>query len=126
MRVAAFVIALVFSLILLSSSVFMSCSYGIVYSSERSRDIEDKLYASGVALISSFLGIIGAAFALKLPMVSSILLSLCSILLIAVSFDTASYVWAIFWFILILPVVFGLAEAIKKRKESRINFINKI
>ncbi|TYC03116.1 MAG: hypothetical protein FXF54_01305 [Kosmotoga sp.] len=118
MRVAAFIIALMFSLILLSSSVFMSCSYSIAYSSDRSRDIEDELYASGVALISSFLGIIGAAFALKLPMVSSILLSLCSILLIAVSFDTNSYGWAFFGFILILPAALELAEGIKKRKEK--------
>jgi hypothetical protein len=78
-----------------------------------------------MALISSFLGIIGAAFALKLPMVSSVLLSLCSILLIVVSFDTKSYGWAIFGFILIHPAVLELIEGIKKRGESNINFTNK-
>jgi hypothetical protein len=120
MRVAAFVIALVFSLILLFSSLVTSCAYGFEYSMEPSREIEDELYASGVALISSFLGIIGAAFALKLPMVSSVLLSLCSILLIAVSFDTNSYGWAFFGFILILPAVLELVKGIKKRKSSEI------
>jgi hypothetical protein len=59
MRVAALFIALVFSLVLLFSSLFSSCAFGFSYSMEPSREIEDELYASGVALISSFLGIKG-------------------------------------------------------------------
>jgi len=116
MRIVAFVLGLIFSLIVLGASFFsfFASSLGSIANLSAS-DVESLADAGGYGFLLSILGFIGASLAFKYRAAPAILLLLTAAGLIVVGTYTIHGNMAAFGVIMILPAIFAAASK-KKAK----------
>ena len=114
MRIAAFVLGLIFSLVVLFGSFFAGCSAAFGEAVGETEGAESFAIAGGVAFLMAILGIVGSALAFKHPKASGVLLIIAAFFLIIIGVTTLYKDMGVFGAIIALAAIFAFAGSKKK------------
>jgi len=124
-RIAAFVLGLVASLILFGETVLVSCA-GSVAEAFEAPEAESLNEGAGAGFIAFFLGIIGSALAFRHGIASGILLLLAFLICLVGGLTTHFGDLTIWGFVFLLSGIFAFVGAKKKVAKSSENDIRDV
>ena len=121
MRIAAFVLSLIFSLVVLFGSFFAGCSAAFSEVVGETEGAESFAIAGGGAFLMAILGIMGSALVFKHPKASGVLLIIVAFFLILIGVGTIYKDMGVFGAIIGLAAIFAFAGSKKKSTTKEID-----
>ncbi|HEW91690.1 MAG TPA: hypothetical protein ENF81_04025 [Thermotogaceae bacterium] len=119
MHIAAFVVGLITSLLMLGQSFMVSFGGSVISVFEPTNpDAQSLIAGAGIGFLASILGIIGAALAFKYFKASGIILLIAFIFCIIGATTTYFVDLAVWGSLLLLSSIFSFAENFRKAKKA--------